>query len=219
MIKNGDLKGLIIPYIGIDEYKPKTGTEKEVIVLSFFAKDDIPAQDLAKFLEMSVADTLDIEAKDIPDSNNNYPIYVELERNKYFWKGFDTLISDIERTVGKLDWRVSVFKHDDLISIDDPRLKTRVISSQQEYEQKFLKTDEYDADLAPLKNEGIIYEAYKGPSETIIKLFELDQFPVQFEKSYSQRRLQQATTLDILQIGKYMVAEQQDTIVLFKSVG
>ena len=53
-VEYGDLSGLVDSKVSIAEFKPKTGTEEDVIVIGFYVKDEEPAKDLAKFIERGV---------------------------------------------------------------------------------------------------------------------------------------------------------------------
>ena len=57
-VEYGDLSGLVDSKVSIAEFKPKTGTEEDVIVIGFYVKDEEPAKDLAKFIERGVTPIL-----------------------------------------------------------------------------------------------------------------------------------------------------------------
>lgn len=212
-----DLKDLVLPYIGIDEYKPKVGTEAEVIVVSFLCKDELPAKDLGKFIEMTAAEILDVDATEVPDDNDNYPVYIEIKRDKRFWEKFRIIVRDVENTTGKLNWRISVYKDDNLYALNNPNLINAVIVNQRVYNQKFLKTDDFDQDLKSLEaSEGMVFEAYKGENTTIIEAFELDCLPSSMSKDYKNMKLNHHVNLPTHRIGKYYVVEKSNEIILFK---
>ena len=66
-VEYGDLQTLVDNTVSIAEFKPKTGTEEDVIVLGFFVKDEEPAKDLAKFIERGVTPMLDTEVSPNPN--------------------------------------------------------------------------------------------------------------------------------------------------------
>lgn len=216
-MKHLDLKGLVLPYIGIDEFKPKTGTEREVIVVNFMCNDELPAVDLMRFLEMSAAEILDSDMSEMPDDNDRYPVFIEFKRDKKFWEKFRTILRDVESTTGKMKWRVSVYRDDNLYSLSDPELITKVVVNKKVYDRKFMKTNDYDAELANIeKNEDLQIEAYRGKAETIIEAFELDNQPSTLVKDYTNRIINDFTSLPTHRIGNYYVSEQGGDIILFK---
>jgi hypothetical protein len=212
-----DLKDLVLPYIGIDEYKPKTGQEREVIVISILCKDELPAQDLKRFIESTAAEILDVDTSEVPDNNDNYPVFIEVKRDKKFWSKFHTVIQDVQNTCGRLDWRISVYKNDNLFKMSDPELLNSVVVNKKIYDRRFLQTNEFDSDLSKLEtHEGIQFEAYKGPSTTIIDAFQLDHTPSTMVKNYHNRCLNDYVSLPTHQVGNFYIAEQGDEIILFK---
>jgi hypothetical protein len=40
-LRHLELNGMVIPLISIDEFEPKMGTTEEVIVISFFCRDEL----------------------------------------------------------------------------------------------------------------------------------------------------------------------------------
>ena len=48
--------------VSLDEFAPKTGDNKDVIVLGFYVDDIDPAKDLINFIETGAYETLDCEA-------------------------------------------------------------------------------------------------------------------------------------------------------------
>lgn len=77
---NGDLEGLILPLISLNEYEPKI--DKNALVVVFFAKHVEAAEDLSVFLEKSANDyIIDTEVSSAPDTDGNYLIFVEVTKN------------------------------------------------------------------------------------------------------------------------------------------
>ena len=60
-LRENDLDDLVLPTITIDDFEPKSGDDDEVVVVTFRAKDDEPANDLASFIEKGSHDILDTE--------------------------------------------------------------------------------------------------------------------------------------------------------------
>ena len=56
-MKHHDLVDLVIPKISLDEFSPKTGENKDVIVVGFYVDDLDPAKDLSNFIETGAYET------------------------------------------------------------------------------------------------------------------------------------------------------------------
>ena len=67
----GDLKDTILKKISIDEYEPKTGEAKDVVVLGFYLNENTPGQDLYNFISNSIYEIRDAE---VPLSNREKTI-------------------------------------------------------------------------------------------------------------------------------------------------
>jgi hypothetical protein len=140
-LRHKELEGQIVPLISIDEFEPKTGTTEEVIVVAFFAKDELPAFDLDEFIDKGVIDFLDSEVSPNPNEDAYYLVFVEFKRQPNFWLKFYDLVKDIENVTGELQWRVQPYLVDELYKVHDKRLHDVVITDQASYVPK----KQYDA--------------------------------------------------------------------------
>jgi len=223
-LKHGDLKDVIIPLIGVDKFRPKAGEDEDVIVVSFYTKMRSAAKDLERFLEMSVAETLDTEASDNPDPDNHYLVFVEFERNKSFWLNLRNIVKDIEAAHGSsLNWMVDVYKHEDLFRLTDPKLVDAVITSPIKYKHihnndtSDIKTDDYNEELDEIyHNEYYMFEAYKGSPDLLIELFDIDNYAVDLKTSYEQKLIEKYTGLPTLKVNNLYIHERSDEMVIFK---
>lgn len=218
-----DMKGMLIPLIGVDKFQPKTGTEAEVIVVSFHIKEEQAAQDLERFLEMSAVETLDTEASPNPDDEGHYVVFAEFKRDKNFWSSFKLLIRDIENVGGKEQWAVDPYKAGTLYKINDPQLNSIIITDQAEYEAKMQPEEEIidtefdDVAESIYKTHGIKFKAYTGESEKMIKRFGLSESVIGTSTDYEQRVLNSYVGASYKINGVY-VKEGVDTITVFERV-
>ena len=81
-LRQGDLKDLVYHIFEIDAYASKMGEDKNIITLSFTVKDKAPADDLVRFLEGGYGFILDSDATAGEQSDGNYRVFVELQREK-----------------------------------------------------------------------------------------------------------------------------------------
>lgn len=140
-LRHKELEGMILPLISIDEFEPKTGTTEEVIVVAFFAKDELPAFDLDDFIDKGVIDFLDSEVSPNPNEDSYYLVFVEFKRQPNFWLKFYDLVKDIENATGEMKWRVQPYLVDELYKLHDKRLHDVVITD----EGKYVPKKQYDA--------------------------------------------------------------------------
>lgn len=110
-VEYGDLDSLVDSTVSVAEFKPKTGTEEDVIVLGFYVKDEAPAMDLAKFIERGVTPILDTEVSPNPNDVGMYIVFVEVE-NKDLMKTTLNLINDIRGLVKVKEWEIKFYKRE-----------------------------------------------------------------------------------------------------------
>ena len=108
-VEYGDLETLVDSTVSIAEYKPKTGTEEDVIVIGFYVKDEAPAMDLAKFIERGVTPMLDTEVSPNPNDVGMYIVFVEVE-NEDLMNATLSLINDITGLVKNDTWSLKFYK-------------------------------------------------------------------------------------------------------------
>ena len=110
-VEYGDLETLVDSTVSVAEFKPKTGTEEDVIVLGFYVKDEAPALDLAKFIERGVTPILDTEVSPNPNDVGMYIVFVEVE-NEDLMKTTLNLINDIRGLVKVKEWGIKFYKRE-----------------------------------------------------------------------------------------------------------
>ena len=110
-VEYGDLETLVDSTVSVAEFKPKTGTEEDVIVIGFYVKDEAPAVDLAKFIERGVTPILDTEVSPNPNDIGMYIVFVEVE-NEDLMKTTLNLINDIRGLVKVKEWAIKFYKRE-----------------------------------------------------------------------------------------------------------
>jgi hypothetical protein len=136
-LKNGDLAGTVLSNISIDEYTPKAGNDKDVIVVAFYLNDQEPADDLNTYIQRGFIDTLDVEVSPNTDEEGRYLVFVEMSRDDTFPNKFQALLKDVENVSGKMKWEVKTYLADDRIfPFNDPDLFNFIILNPEEYVPK-----------------------------------------------------------------------------------
>lgn len=157
-LKNGDLAGTVLPDISIDEFEPKAGNDKEVIVVAFYLNDQEPADDLNTFIQRGFIDTLDVEVSPNTDEGGRYLVFVEMSRDDTFPNKFQALLKDVENLTGEMDWQVKTYLSDDQIfAFNDPALFNWVIINPEEYVPKDeFKMKEIDEGIVDFFNASLV---------------------------------------------------------------
>jgi len=132
-LRHEELKGLILPLVSVDEFEPKSGTVEEVIVVAFFAEDELPAYDLDDFIDKSVVEFLDSEVSPNPNDEGQFVVFVEFKRQPNFWMKFYNLIEDVENVTGEMDWQVQPYLIPELFDLHDKELHNYVITREEDY--------------------------------------------------------------------------------------
>lgn len=153
-IRKDDLVDTVLSKISIDEFQPKTGESKDIVVVGFYLKEQYAAQDLYNFINGSALDMLDAETSPNPDLDGNYMLFLEIERNQDLVKNINKFIGDIENVTGKLKWRASTHLTDDYYPLNSDELAQYVITDPAQY----VTRDEYEAQQQAAQEQSRIEE-------------------------------------------------------------
>jgi hypothetical protein len=110
-LRPGDLENLVLPEITVDDFEPKSGSPENIVVVSFYAKDLEPANDLASFIERGAHDILDTEVSPAPDEEAHYLIFVEMNRDDSLMESIMKIIQDIKKIVNIDNWNVEFYQN------------------------------------------------------------------------------------------------------------
>lgn len=177
-----DLDDLIVPIFGIDLYKPKTGDEEEVVVLSFTIENELGAKDLASFIDKSVVKgILDAEPSPGPDPDGQYAVFVEIERNENPGLTILKILNDIKHVVDITKWkfrswptkRLEDLTPDALMNAVNPKVKESI---------NFM-TDVVNEDALKVFDQGLYgYTVIDiGGVKNLMEQYQIDQTPISFE--------------------------------------
>lgn len=139
-LREGDLKGTIIPYISIDEYESKLSDS--AVVIGFYALYQEPAKDLNRFIQKSSIELLDTEVSPSPTPKGYYMVFVEMEKDKNFIKDFLTIVSNIQSLTSINKWNFSTLKKNN-IELTASNLKKYVLDEQVKESIKSFFYDSY----------------------------------------------------------------------------
>jgi len=136
MLREGDLKNTILKKISLDEYEPKTGDDKDVMVLGFLLNDKKPGKDLYHFLNNSIVEIRDVEVSPNPNPDNFYMVFCEIDRNENSLNNVKSIVKEVERLSGKLKWEVSTVFNEENLSLDDDNLLSFIQLDPENYLDK-----------------------------------------------------------------------------------
>jgi len=90
-----DLDGMMKPRIHIDEFASKMGDDADIIVISFFVRDQQASKDLMNWFEKGYDFVLDADKSPGEIKANRYLVYVEMRRRSNVAEHIQTLLEDL----------------------------------------------------------------------------------------------------------------------------
>jgi hypothetical protein len=90
-----DLEGILKPTIHIDEFSSKMGDDDDIIVVSFFLRDQQAAKDLMNWFEKGYDFVIDADRSPGEIKPNRYLVYVELRRRSTAGGHVEQLLNDL----------------------------------------------------------------------------------------------------------------------------
>lgn len=89
------MEGLMKPTIHVDEFSSKMGDDDDIIVVSFFVRDERAAKDLMNWFEKGYDFVIDADRSPGEIKPNRYLVYVEMRRRSTAGDHVETLIDDL----------------------------------------------------------------------------------------------------------------------------
>lgn len=90
-----DLEGLLKPTVHVDEFSSKMGDDDDIIVLSFFVRDQQAAKDLMSWFEKGYDFVLDADRSPGEIKPNRYLVYVEIRRRSTAGGNVEQMLNDL----------------------------------------------------------------------------------------------------------------------------
>ena len=91
-----DLKGQMSPTVHVDEFSSKMGEDDDIVVVSFYVRQDQVADDLVSWFEIGYDFVLDADRSPGEIDPNRYLVFVELRRRRSTADHVGRLIDDLE---------------------------------------------------------------------------------------------------------------------------
>ena len=132
-LRENDLVNTVLKNISIDEFEPKTGESKDIMVVGLYLNETEPAKDLYHFINNSIIEIRDVEVSPNPNPEGYYMVFFEIDRNEETLTSLKGIIKEVERLSGGLDWEVSTTLSEDKIKLSDDRLNNFVQLDPENY--------------------------------------------------------------------------------------
>ena len=89
------MEGLLKPTIHVDEFSSKMGDDDDIIVVSFFVRDEGAAKDLMNWFEKGYDFVIDADRSPGEIKPNRYLVYVEIRRRSTAGAQVEELLNDL----------------------------------------------------------------------------------------------------------------------------
>lgn len=152
-LRENDLVDTVLRKLSIDEFEPKTGNAKDVMVLGFYVTEQNAGTDLYHFLEGSPTETRDIDVSPNPTEEGHFMVFVELDREQGVFDNVKKLLKETERVSGKLKWVGRTYLNDDYLPLEE--LTPYIIEKSEDYmtREEFEEKQQADAEALKVKQE------------------------------------------------------------------
>jgi len=134
-LRRGDLEDCLYPMFEVDSFRSKMGEDKDVVVVTFQAKDRYPAKDFMEFIERGYPFVLDADVSAGENEKGEYSIFVEIERSSKVAENIMEMLYGLERLTNINDWKFSYYKDKKELNATTENLKKVVPDSAKVYEQ------------------------------------------------------------------------------------
>ena len=162
-LRYGDLKDTVLSKISIDEFEPKTGDAKDVMVLGFYVTESAVGEDLYHFLSSGIQEVRDIEVSPNPNEDGYYMVFLELDRNENAVESINSILTDASRVAGELGWKGRTYLNDDYLPLSEDEIYQYIITDPN----KYVTREEFEAERtaqaeAVAEEERLAAEAVQG---------------------------------------------------------
>ena len=132
-LREGDLNDTVLSKISLDEFEPKTGDSKDVIVIGYQVTESSVGTDLYNFINNGITEFRDVEVSPNPNSEGYYLVFVEIDRNKQAMEKIIELTNDISNIAGNLSWKAKTHLMDNFADLDSSDVSEHLIEDPDQY--------------------------------------------------------------------------------------
>lgn len=159
-----DLEGQLKPVVSVDEYAAKTGTDADIVTLSFIVNSELAGNDLVEWFEKGYAWVLDASLSDGEIAPGKYVVFIEMSRRSTVPGRIVELLHDLETLTDMRisEWTVKVDDKD--YSADAEVLSDVIETSPHEYREKH---PEEDSSESSEEDEGLNEMRHRAGIDTV----------------------------------------------------
>lgn len=111
MIRYGDLEYVSKPLVEIGMYNPKSGTDKDIVVVNFFTKEEESLNNIQTFIEYMALNTyVGVSSSSYMDEDGFYTVFVELEKNEHTFEDILVLVKQFTNLTLFEEWEIHIYK-------------------------------------------------------------------------------------------------------------
>lgn len=99
-LKYMDMESLVLPLMGIDQYKSSVGADEDIITLNFVTKNKSVSEDLAEWFERGYEWVVDAEVSPGEVTSGKFFVFVEMTRRSKSAEQIMEMIEDLETLTG-----------------------------------------------------------------------------------------------------------------------
>jgi len=156
----GDLTEFVSDVFTVDRYTSKMGEDRDVLVLGFRVKEKFPAVDLMEFIERGYPYVLDADMSTGEESDGQYQVFVEMERNQNLSKNLKHLLSGISQLTGIYEWRFRYQKDKNSLAFDEKTITETIPMSPEDYDKKI--TEIKNSDIQEFFDQSVVEVALES---------------------------------------------------------
>jgi hypothetical protein len=170
-LRPGDLRNMVSNRFTVDQYKSKMGGDEDILVLAFRVKDKFPAIDAMEFIEKGYMFVLDADMSTGEESDGEYAVFVELERDEKVPKQVEELLKGLGRLCDCEKWRFKYFKDIDSHEFTREAFEKFIPLNPEAY--KLRVKEQKMSDVGDVLNQGVtdIVDVDESNNLTISKPF------------------------------------------------
>lgn len=110
-LQAGDLRFLVDNVLEIDSFASKMGDDANIVTVSFSVRNKQAADDLNEFIESGYGFVLDSDVTAGEQSDGNYRVFVEIERDKHIAENIFEIIDGVRKLSAVEDFRFRYYKN------------------------------------------------------------------------------------------------------------
>jgi len=164
----GDLKDTVLKKVSVDEFEPKTGESKDVVVVGYYVSEELVGKDLYSFINNGIVEFRDVEVTPNPNEDGYFMVFVELDRNENTYNNIKQLTNDISNVAGELNWEVKTHLTDDYSPLGSDEFKAALITDPADYKTREDMDKQQAEEQMNQKNQDILEFLGKSLLDTVV---------------------------------------------------